>query len=214
LQKDVKKSGRNQAIKTERSNSNEKKQKDKTKNNGNTNRSQDNLNETASSQRAMGYYQVYTPSYNIVLDVQPTKTEYTKEIIERMHCHPRPSPKYLGNRHKQRTPWDFKLSCFKLYIPDNESILSKCFELDWSRTKIDRLIKDEDQRETIKHICKKNYKWFRESYKYIAGMEPQNNVPCISNMIYSDTVQQMENMVDGKTLKLADLDLEFIATKA
>jgi len=33
-------------------------------------------------------------------------------------------------------------------------------------------------------------------------------------MIYSDTVQQMENMVDGKTLKLADLDLEFIATKA
>lgn len=56
LQKDVKKSGRNQAIKTERSNSNEKKQKDKTKNNGNTNRSQDNLNETASSQRALGYY--------------------------------------------------------------------------------------------------------------------------------------------------------------
>lgn len=32
--------------------------------------------------------------------------------------------------------------------------------------------------------------------------------------MFSDIVQQMTEMVDGKTLKLSDLDLEFIATKA
>jgi hypothetical protein len=131
-----------------------------------------------------------------------------------MNCVPRPSPKYLGNRTKIRTPWNFTLSVFKPYIPDNEGLLLRCFELDWSRTKIERLIKDPEQLDKVKNLCRHNYKWFRESYKFITAVDPQKDLLCISTIVFGDTVMQMDGMVDGKTLKLSDLDLEFIATKA
>lgn len=89
-----------------------------------------------------------------------------------MNCHPRPSPKFLGDRSKLRTPWNWSLSVFKHFKADNEALLNKCFELDWSRTKIARLIKDENERQTVKELLRKNYKWFRESYKYISGIDP------------------------------------------
>jgi len=89
-----------------------------------------------------------------------------------MQCHPRPSPKYLGDRQKLRTPWNWSLSVFKHFKYDDERMLANCFELDWSRTKIERLIKDEVERAEVKELLKKNYKWFRESYKYISGLDP------------------------------------------
>jgi len=105
-----------------------------------------------------------------------------------MQCHPRPSPKYLDNRLKLRTPWDFGLSVFRPYIADHDALLTKCFELDWSRTKVERLIKDDEQRAKLKEICRKNYKYFRESYKYMAATDPQQNLLCITNIAYSDFI--------------------------
>ena len=131
-----------------------------------------------------------------------------------MRCWPRPSPKALGNRIKIRTPWNFNLSVFKPYRPDSEVTLDMCFELDWSRTKIDRLIKDVTTLNELKVITRKHYRLFRESYKYITALDPQKDLFCISNITFGDIMQRINNMVDGKTLKLADLDLDFIATKA
>lgn len=68
-----------------------------------------------------------------------------------MHCVPRPGPKGLGNRDKIRTPWDFNLSVFKTYKPDNHRLLNDCFELDWSRTKIERIVKDDNERDRLKN---------------------------------------------------------------
>ena len=131
-----------------------------------------------------------------------------------MNAWPRPSPKFLGNRHKIRTPWNFNLSVLKPYRPDTESLLDSCFEIDWGRTKIGRLVKEEETFNQLKAICKKHYKFFRESYKYITALDPQKDLLCISNITFGDIMQRMDGMVDGKTLKLADLDLDFIATKA
>jgi hypothetical protein len=89
-----------------------------------------------------------------------------------MNCWPRPSPKALGNRIKIRTPWNFNFSVFKPYKPDNEGLLNSCFEIDWNRTKINRLIKDESTLNELKVITRKHYKLFRESYKYITALDP------------------------------------------
>lgn len=89
-----------------------------------------------------------------------------------MKCVPRPSPKILGNRYKLRTPWDFSLSVFLPYIADYDALLTRCFELDWSRTKIERLIKDDLELDKVKQLCRHNYKWFRESYKFISAIDP------------------------------------------
>ncbi len=49
-----------------------------------------------------------------------------------------------------KTPWDFKKSVFKDYIPDNELLLAKCFEFDWGNSKIPKIIKDEGEKEKVK----------------------------------------------------------------
>lgn len=103
---------------------------------------------------------------------------------------------------------------FKNFKPDDEKLLNNCFEMDWSKTKVERLIKDDKERELLKQVVKAHYKWFRESYKYISGIDPQKDLFCIGSITFCDVIQQMGSMIDGVTLKLADLDLEFIATNS
>lgn len=57
------------------------------------------------------------------------------------------------------------------------------------------------------------YKPIRETYKYYAGFNPCGHIPCIGQNVFNEIINLTE-IVDGKELKLSDVDLEFIATKA
>ena len=160
------------------------------------------------------YYELDLPEVNYIENIHQTKTIYTMEQIEKMVCVPRPGPKGLGNRHKVRTPWNFSLSVFASYKIDTAKLLNDCFEMDWSRTKVDKIVKNEDQREEFKTYMRSIYKWFREVYKYTAGSDPMGDVFCIGVNVFSDLIASgMPRFVDGKYLKVADLDLERIKTK-
>lgn len=103
-----------------------------------------------------------------------------------MTCHPRPSPKFLGDRNRLRTPWNFQLSVFKHFKTDSDKVINECFELDWSRTKIGRLIKDDNERTAVKEILRPYYRWFKDSYKWVASMDPQKDLFCISTAAYTE----------------------------
>lgn len=60
-----------------------------------------------------------------------------------------------------KTPWDFFKSIFKTYKPDNDKVIEECFEADWPNTKIEKIIKDENQIELIKEYLKSIYKNLR-----------------------------------------------------
>ena len=60
---------------------------------------------------------------------------------------PRPPSKRIKGLKREKTPWDFKKSVFRDYIPDNEHILSKCFDYDWDNSKITKIIKDDNEQE-------------------------------------------------------------------
>ena len=155
------------------------------------------------------------PEVNYIENIAQTKTVFNADTIRRMNCVPRPGPKGLGNRNKVRTPWDFSLSCFATYKPDIPSLLNNCFEKDWARTKVDRIVKNEEERDRLKAYIRSIYKWFREMYKFTAGSDPMNDIFCIGVNVFSDLIQaQTKNLVDGKALKLSDLDLERIQTNA
>jgi hypothetical protein len=66
----------------------------------------------------------------------------------------------------------------------------------------------------IKALLKEKYPKFRESYKYTAGVDPQDNLVCIGVNTFSDVVSNLTGFIDGRNMKLADLDLEFISTNA
>jgi hypothetical protein len=54
----------------------------------------------------------------------------------------------------------------------------------------------------------------REAYKYYSSVAPTGNVPSIGTNVFSDIIVNCEGLVDGKYLKLSDVDLDFVATKA
>jgi len=131
-----------------------------------------------------------------------------------MNCVPRPGPKGLGNRNKVRTPWDFTLSVFASYKIDSTRLLNDCFEADWNRTKVNRIVKNDEERERFKTYLRSIYKWFREVYKFYSGSDPMNDIFCIGTNVFSDLINGLKQFVDGKYLKLSDLDLERIQTNA
>ena len=63
-------------------------------------------------------------------------------------------------------------------------------------------------------LLKDKYFKFRESYKQIAGVDPQKDLVCIGVNTFSEVVSNLPGFIDGKNMKLADLDLEFISTNA
>lgn len=132
-----------------------------------------------------------------------------------MNCVPRPGPKGFANRRKVRTPWDFSLSVFASYKADTTKLLNDCFEKDWSRTKVNKIVKNEEELEKFKAYCRSIYWHFREVYKYVAGSDPMGDIFCIGVNVFSDIFTTgMPKFVDGKYLKLTDLDLERIKSNA
>ena len=50
-------------------------------------------------------------------------------------------------------------------------MLNQCFELDWSRMRLPKAIKEDDANELMAFMRNK-YKHFREAYKYMASVDP------------------------------------------
>lgn len=75
-----------------------------------------------------------------------------------MKCIPRPPPKNLLGREKLKTPWDFFKSVFRDYKPDNDILLDECFEFDWSCSKIEKIVKGEDEVAKVKEYLRSVYK--------------------------------------------------------
>jgi hypothetical protein len=61
-----------------------------------------------------------------------------------MICKPRPPPVHLKGLERVKTPWDFFKSIFKDYKPDTAPLISDCFEFDWSCSKIEKIVKGEE----------------------------------------------------------------------
>ena len=63
-----------------------------------------------------------------------------------MSCIPRPVPRIIIKREFIKTPWNFFNSIFKEYRADNPELLNECFEFDWDSSKLDKIIKNEDDK--------------------------------------------------------------------
>lgn len=97
---------------------------------------------------------IEVPGTNIVENIIQTREVITSAYLEDMTVIPRPLPKKIKGLHRVKTPWDVKNSVFRDYIPDNELILTKCFEIDWGNSKISKIIKDEREKEQVKNYLR------------------------------------------------------------
>jgi hypothetical protein len=154
------------------------------------------------------------PKTNILENIIQTNMLITKTYLTNMKCFPRPPPKNMANKIRLKTPWDFFKSVFSTYKPDDKKILNGCFEFDWDSTKIEKVVKNGDEFMEVKMYLKENYKYFRETYKYYAAISPAGMIFSIGTNTFSDIVSNCKGLVDNDTLKLSDLDLEFVATNS
>ena len=157
---------------------------------------------------------IVVPKTNILENIIQTNTWLTKTYLTNMIWFPRPPPKMLLSRARLRTPWDFFKSIFRTYKPDDKETLEACFEYDWENTKIHKIVKNNDELSEVKDFLKDNYKFFRETYKYYSAFAPAGLIFSIGTNTFSDIISNCPGLVDNDTLKLSDLDLEFVATNA
>ena len=96
---------------------------------------------------------------------------------------------------------------------DTPEHLAACFDFDWNCSKLSTLIKPVKDKHIIYEYLKSNYQPIRETYKYMASLGPSGNVFSIGMNVFSDVIYNCEGVL-GDGMKLADVDLKFVATKA
>lgn len=157
---------------------------------------------------------ITVPKTNILENIIQNNELITKTYLTDMKCIPRPPPKLMAGKTRLKTPWDFFKSVFRTYIPDDKKLLNGCFEIDWDNTKIQKVVKNGDDLMAVKTFLKENYKYFRETYKYYSAVSPAGIIFSIGTNTFSDIISNCKDLVDNDTLKLSDLDLEFVATNS
>lgn len=55
------------------------------------------------------------------------------------------------------------------------------------------------------------YKYVKETYKFYSGLRPVGNITCIDSQHMIECLNKCPQMIDNKTIKLADIDLQVIA---
>lgn len=135
----------------------------------------------------------------------------TEAEIAKMECLPRPEPVSLAGRESLKTPWDFYKSIFKTYKPDTQAVLDDCFEIDWAMTKCEKVIRGDGEAAKVKAYLKSQYKYIREAYKYYSGVSPQGRMPCMMSGTIGEMFSNCPDFLDGKSIKISDIDLQVIA---
>ena len=110
--------------------------------------------------------------------------------------------------------WEMNNSFFSKYKIDNDSLMAQCFDFDWKCSSIERLVKNDEEREEIMKYLRPRYGTFREAYKHLACLAPSAEIPSLGANLLSELLLRCGDFVDYKYIKISDVDLAFIATNA
>lgn len=92
-------------------------------------------------------------------------------------------------------------------------MMNKCFENDFSISKIDRILKNEVENAQVKEVLRKHYYHVKEAFRYYSGIAPMNKMLCMSAMIFNEFVN-CTNLLDNQILASNDIAIEFKGTTA
>lgn len=94
-------------------------------------------------------------------------------------------PVYIPPQTKiKKDPWSFDKSLFKDYQLDTDELLKKCFEEDWSKCRIPRIVKNAEDLQNVKEYLHSQYKYYKACYKYLSAINPVKDVPAIQNFVF------------------------------
>ena len=100
--------------------------------------------------------------------------------------------------------WNVADSIFKDYKIDSPELLGKCFEYDWAKCKVPRLIKDQIELQKIKDMLSSRYNVIKEIYKYYSSISPSGEIWSIGQMVFTDICN--ESKLLDNNFRLSDID--------
>ena len=109
----------------------------------------------------------------------------------------------------ERVEWNFNMSIFREFKPDNERILDDCFEFDWRHSKISNFVKSGDDLNSLKQIVRENYAIFKLSYKNLSAYGG-SDVFSIGSNVFTDFLNECK-IIDS-TYQLSDLGVNMNST--
>ena len=113
-----------------------------------------------------------------------------------------PHKKYLPFVAKKE--WKIENSIFRDYKLDSPELLGKCFEYDWGKCKIPKLVKDSSELQRVKEAISKTYSVLKEIYKYYSSINPAGEIWSIGQMVFTDICN--ESKIVDNNFRLADID--------
>ena len=120
---------------------------------------------------------------------------------------PSPLPRYPHKKYLpviSRKEWSVADSMFRDYKLDSPELLGKCFDYDWARCKVPKLIKDMTEQQKVMGILSSRYPVLKEIYKYYSSISPAGDIWSIGQMVFTDICNEA-NLIDS-TFRLADID--------
>lgn len=113
----------------------------------------------------------------------------TEEYKPQVSVLPRtPDPIYIPPKlKKQKRVWTFPISIWaKDFKFDTEDLLKKCFEKDFSCSKISKIVKNPDELLEIKNVLWGYYRLIKETYKQYSSYSPTGDVWSISSNVITE----------------------------
>lgn len=104
----------------------------------------------------------------------------------------------------KKKEWSLADSMFKDYKLDSPELLGRCFEYDWGKCKVPRLIKDVNQLQQVKDILSSRYQVLKEVYKYYSSISPAGEIWSIGQMVFTDICN--ESKLLDNSFRLSDID--------
>lgn len=71
-----------------------------------------------------------------------------------------------------KTPWLVKLSIFKDYKLNTNKLTEECLAFDWSLSKLDKILRNEENIKNTKEFIKTHYRLIKEAFKHFSMIEP------------------------------------------
>ncbi|KAL4499138.1 hypothetical protein ABPG72_017040 [Tetrahymena utriculariae] len=113
----------------------------------------------------------------------------------------------------KKNGWDVKNSIFAEYKSDDYLHLKNCFEFDWAQSKLNKMVRSEDDKEDLKQVLYDIYPFLKNTYKQLACQNIYGEVFAVSSSLFQDLISQTK-ISDGKIIKSSDIEFNFIATNA
>ncbi|KRW99368.1 hypothetical protein PPERSA_02480 [Pseudocohnilembus persalinus] len=119
------------------------------------------------------------------------------------------TPTCPQQKKKKKKKWRFQKSMFAKWLPDNEELVTLCFEYDWETGKMNKWLKEEEEFVKVKNFFRSKYQYLKDWYKFNACYNPIQDIWAIQNLAFTEFINKI-NIIDPK-ISAAQINVKWTA---